>query len=101
MYYYETVSEAVAGLSKRGYNANFNLTKEYVSCEEMGLRLSADEFHIEETYRFEGQTDPGDEMVVYAISSDKGVKGILVNAYGPYADEASARIIEKLTATHH
>ncbi|MBS1594523.1 MAG: phosphoribosylpyrophosphate synthetase [Bacteroidetes bacterium] len=100
MYYYETVTEAVAGLAKRGYNANFNLSKEYIACEEMGLKLSAEEFHIEETYRFEGQTDPGDEMVVYGISSDKGIKGILVNAYGPYADEASARIIEKLKESH-
>ena len=99
MYYYETVTEAVEGLSKRGYDANFNLSSDYIACETLGLKLSADEFQIDETYRFEGQTDPGDEMVVYAISSHTGHKGILVSAYGPYAD-ASASIIEKLTASH-
>ena len=100
MHYYQTVTEAVAALSKRGYDANFNLTKEYLACSEHNLQLRADEFAIDETYRFEGETDPGDEMIVYAVSSHGGVKGILVNAYGPYADEASADIIAKLSPSH-
>ena len=101
MYYYETVTEAIAGLSERGYKVNFNLSKEYLSCAEHGINLKADEFNIDETYRFEGDTDPGDEMIVYAVSSDsRGVKGVLVNAYGPYADGISSDLVAKLTASH-
>ena len=38
-----------------------------------------------------------DEAVVYAISSPVfGVKGVLVNAYGIYADEASDVLVQKL-----
>ena len=101
MYYYETVTEAVNELAKRGYTVNFNLSREYLSCTEHDLHLKAEEFNIDETYRFEGNTDPGDEMIVYAVSSEaRGVKGILVNAYGPYADGISSELVAKLTASH-
>lgn len=101
MHYYETVTEAISDLNKRGYTVNFNLSKEYLACAEHGINLRADEFNIDETYRFEGQTDPGDEMIVYAVSSDsRKAKGVLVNAYGPYADEISSELVAKLTASH-
>jgi hypothetical protein len=41
-------------------------------------------------------TDPADNSVVYAIESDNGTKGVLVNAYGVYADTLSADMITKL-----
>lgn len=101
MHYYQTVTEAIAGLNNRGYVLNFNLTKEYLSCADQDLHLRPAEFQIDETYRFEGETDPGDEMVVYAVSSDaRGIKGVLVNAYGPYSDEVSAELVARLQASH-
>ncbi|MBS1686217.1 MAG: phosphoribosylpyrophosphate synthetase [Bacteroidetes bacterium] len=101
MHYYQTVTEAVADLSQRGYKLNFNLSREYLSCADEELHLRPDEFHIDETYRFEGETDPGDEMIVYAVSSEpRSIKGVLVNAYGPYSDEVSAELVAKLQASH-
>jgi len=39
-------------------------------------------------------------MIVYAISSaNKNLKGIVVSAYGMYADNASSAIVKKLN-TH-
>jgi hypothetical protein len=36
-------------------------------------------------------------MIVYAISSNKNnVKGVVVNAYGIYADNESSAIVKKL-----
>ena len=93
---YETVSEAVNDLNKRGYTHDFNLGEDCLVCGEI-LSLSPEEFEIDEVYRFEGMTDPGDEMIVYAISSRKGdEKGVLVNAYGPYEDIDSSVIMKKL-----
>jgi len=37
-------------------------------------------------YRFEGQTDPSDNAIMYVIETADGVKGTLIDAYGPYAD---------------
>jgi len=96
---YETVTEAVNDLQKRGYTINFNLwtDKACIVCGESSLCLSPDEFEIDEQYRFEGMTDPGDEMIVMAISSRKHlVKGLVVNAFGMYSDELTAKITKHL-----
>jgi hypothetical protein len=101
MYYYETVTQAVSELSKRGYTINFNLSAGYLADDGHGANLSADEFNIDEVHRFEGETDPGDEMIVYAISSDaKGIKGVLVNAFGVYSDQISDDLMAKLKQSH-
>ncbi|HET6991809.1 MAG TPA: phosphoribosylpyrophosphate synthetase [Bacteroidia bacterium] len=94
---YETMSEAVNDLQKRGYDHDFNLAEDSLECKEKQTSLKANDFEIDEVYRFEGDTDPGDENVVYAISSMKNnLKGILVNAYGVYSDSVSAELISKL-----
>lgn len=95
-YSYDTLSEAVNDLMKRGYTHNFNIICDAIECRDISLKLSPGDFEITEFYRFEGESDPGDEEIVYAIESAGGVKGILVNAYGVYADELSEELVEKL-----
>ena len=51
--------------------------------------------------RFEGDSDPGDEAVVYGIESKSGIKGILVNGYGYSSDSMSDDIARKLTLHAH
>lgn len=94
---YETVSEAVRDLNQRGYTHDFNIGEDCLVCGEK-LSLSPQDFEIDEVHRFEGMTDPGDEMIVYAISSRKGAeKGVLVNGYGIYQDSESSEIMNKLS----
>lgn len=93
---YSTLTEAINDLKKRGYERDFNLKENCIECSASGTRLSPDEFEITETYRFEGESDPGDESVLYAIASKDGMNGILVNAFGPYADTMSDALIAKL-----
>lgn len=95
---YDTMSEAVNDLQKRGYQHDFNIEKEWVECKQTKCRLRADEFEIDEVHRFEGETDPGDSNIVYAISSKlDDTKGVLVNAYGVYSDSISADLVAKLS----
>lgn len=97
MKYYETVSAAVNGLQERGYNLNFNLEGDCLHCAENELKLYPQDFHIDEMHRFEGDTDPADEAVVYAVSSEKHhSKGILVDGYGISAGAISPEILAKL-----
>ncbi|HET8827762.1 MAG TPA: hemerythrin domain-containing protein [Pelobium sp.] len=97
--YYDTVSETINQLAKNGYTTDFEVLKEHdcLVCKQTAQQLSPDEFVIDETHRFEGETDPGDEMIVYAISSQKhGIKGIVVNGYGTYADADTYKIVARL-----
>jgi hypothetical protein len=96
MQQFETLTDALADLQERGYVYNFNLAENTLECKELNLNLHPEQFAITEYYRFEGMTDLADSSVVYAIESDNGVKGVLVNAYGVYADTLSADMINKL-----
>ena len=94
---YETMTAAVNGLIKRGYDHDFNVVEDAIIDKQKDIRLSPEEFEIDEIYRFEGDTDPGDENIVYAISSKSHeMKGILVNAYGTYSDSDSYKVISRL-----
>lgn len=95
MHTYETVTEAVSDLKRRGFTEDFNLEENCLVCKAQ--RFNPDEFEITETYRFEGASDPGDAAVVYGIASHSGLKGILVNGYGYQSNAQSDAIARKLS----
>jgi hypothetical protein len=100
MFNYDTVSEAVNGLRQRGYVIDFNLEADRIKCDKTPLSLAPDEFEISEVYRFEGNSDPADEAIVFAITSVNGQKGVLVNGFGISADRIGQEMIKKL-AVHY
>jgi hypothetical protein len=95
MYTYDTVSAAVNGLKERGFTLDFNLADNCLQCQDG--KFGSEDFEIVEVYRFEGPTDPADEAVVYAIESNKGHKGVLVNGYGPSSDPMGDEMAKKLS----
>ena len=95
---FETVTATINWLMSLGYEHDFNLNKDCICYEDGQKKLTPEQFQIDKVYRFEGETDPGDENIVYAISSnDHTVKGIFVSAYGVYSDPVSDEMIRKLT----
>jgi len=94
MYTYDTVSSAVNGLKQRGYTMDFNLSENCLICH--GDKFDIDDFEISEFHRFEGESDPGDEAVVYAVEGNRGQKGVLVTGYGTSAEGVSAEMAKKL-----
>jgi hypothetical protein len=92
-----TLSQTINALKEQGYTLDFNTREDCLACHKTNIVLSPDEFEIDEVFRFEGESNPDDEAVVYAISSPQyGVKGVLVNAYGMYSDSASDELVKKL-----
>ena len=96
--HYETVSTAIEELRKQGYTVDFNLEDNALVCTEG--RFNANDFEIDDVYRYEGDSDPGDEAAVYAIRSSNGLKGILVTGYGASADDTSPEMMEKLGSAY-
>ena len=104
---YDTVTEAVKGLKEKGYNIDFNIAFDKLVCSENKICLQPDEFEIVEIHRFEGDSNPDDEDVVYAVESKDArpddpvgrgkLKGIITSAFGLYADPISNKIIQKLS----
>ena len=95
---YETVTAALNGLRARGFTLDFNIAFDKLMCNENNICLDPHQFEIVEVYRFEGDSNPSDEDVVYAIESKEGnIKGVVSSAFGLYADTISSAMIQKLS----
>ena len=94
---YVTLSETMNELRKQGYTEDFNLRQNCLECRNGQFKVFADDFKVDNYYRFEGESNPSDAAILYAISSDRhGLKGVLVNAYGIYSEPVTDEMMEKL-----
>jgi hypothetical protein len=97
---YDSLPEALGDLKKRGYTEDFNLKPYCLACPRLQLELRPEQFRIDETYRFEGMSNPDDNAVIYAISASPELRGTLVDAYGAYAEALTPEMAQKLRVTN-
>ena len=96
-----TLSAILNRLKAAGYTEDFNLDEAYPAGKRSAIRRPPEEFVIDQHFRFEGNSDPDNEAVVYAISSDKfKLKGTLVNGYGISSNAAAAELLKALMEKH-
>ncbi len=94
---YDTLSEAISDLKSKGYDEDLNLKQNCIECRAKNYEILANEFEVNQMYRFEGATNPDDSSILFAISSDKyDLKGLLVDAYGVYGNPLTSEMIQKL-----
>lgn len=89
MYHYAPVSIALQELQKKGYLIDYNL-------EEEKIISSPEDFVIEQIYRYEGATDPGDEATVYGICNTAGEKGFFLEGLSSKNGSKATMIINEL-----
>ncbi len=95
---FDTVVEAINELKKNGFSIDLNISFDAKICSENGNCLDPAKFEIIETYRFEGDTNPSDEDIVYALASKDGkIKGIFTGAFGMYANAICSESISHLS----
>lgn len=92
--HYATVSEAIEKLHQQGFTVDFTIGENCLTSSEGSFNPG--DFDIMDVYRYEGNSDPGDEATVYAVQSTSGVKGILVTGYGASAEDVSPELMQKL-----
>ena len=92
---YETLTEAINEMKAKGFEHDFNQHGTHLSCKQLNKEFKPENFKITHTYRFEGMTNPSDNSVLYGIEAEDGTKGMLVDAYGVYADSLTPEMIEK------
>lgn len=95
MNHFTTLTEAMEDLHARGYTHEFSPHEDYLTVTGTDMRVKGDEFMVDEFHRFEGTSDPGDEMTLYAITTKSGAKGLFVQAQGTYSNEVSAELMAK------
>lgn len=94
---FDTLVDAINALKAQGYEEDFNLKQDCLECRNGQYKIFHKEFQVDKFFRFEGNTDPDDESILYAISSEKHqLKGILVNGYGIYTDSITDDMLQAL-----
>src|SRR5688572_17247293 len=86
-----TLAACVNKLVKDGYTINFKVDEQGLVAAEDGKHYKPDQVHIKNFFRFEGDSDPADNSILYAIEVDNGEKGTLTDAYGSYNDPQIGR----------
>lgn len=80
------LSVVMERLREKGFGNELVITGgEQANFEGSTTNYGPDQLTIIKVYRFEGESDPADMAVIYAIRSDDGRVGYSLSAYG-YAD---------------
>ncbi|MCC6187239.1 MAG: hypothetical protein IT256_08825 [Chitinophagaceae bacterium] len=73
-------------LDAQGFTTQFKVNHAGLQSLASQKMYGANDVKIVNFYRFEGDSDPQDNSILYAIETMEGEKGTLSDAYGVYAD---------------
>ena len=89
----KSLSSCTSRMKQEGYKEDFQVNEEGLCTFDNSKTFRPDEVKIVNFYRFEGESDPGDNTILYVIETIDGTKGTLVDGYGAYADENVSKFI--------
>jgi hypothetical protein len=92
----KTLSECINDAVEKGYTENFKISGKKMTTEDKKSSFTPEKTAISNFYRFEGYSDPEDNAVLYLIHTEDGKKGILIDAYGTYADANISSFIREV-----
>jgi len=79
-----------------GYVDDFKMSDKGLRSLKTEKVYQPEEVNVINFFRFEGQSDPNDNTIMYVIETSDGLKGTLVDAYGPYADRKLAEFMQQV-----
>ncbi|MBC5842817.1 MAG: hypothetical protein K2Y30_17120 [Flavobacteriaceae bacterium] len=94
IYHYATVSKALDELNEKGFTFDFNLHEEEIL-------KNPENFEIKYIYRYEGNSNPDDESIVYGIQSKSGKKGVFVAGFSANSVTEATQILINITIKAH
>jgi hypothetical protein len=93
----ETLTEAIARLRAQGFLRDFSAVADgRLRCSECDAEFDPGALQIDEIVRFEGESDPGDESILFALSGPCGHAGLYSTAYGPDAPPEDVAVVAAL-----
>jgi len=73
-------------LIKQGFTEDYKVNDKGMKSLQSEKIYTPHDVKVLNFYRFEGSSDPADNSILYAIETNDGMRGTLVDAFGPYAD---------------
>ncbi|WKN33826.1 hypothetical protein PZB74_10875 [Porifericola rhodea] len=94
--YMSPLTAKINDLSKKGFVTQFKFENGALKDRTSDKNYQAQELAIIEEYRFEGESNPDDMSILYALEAKDGTKGIVVDAYGTYSDEDLGEFMKRV-----
>ena len=89
----KTITEIMESLKKQGFIYDFHVKEGKVVNPETNEKFLPEDLIIENVYRYEGDSNPDDSAILYALTAKSGTRGILIDSYGAYADPKITELI--------
>ena len=93
----DSLSEVMNRLRDTGYKTDFYFKDGKLLSPESGKNYTYDQVRLGGTFRFEGESNPADSSILYAIViPETGEKGMLADAYGASSNEGLNEFMQKV-----
>jgi hypothetical protein len=97
----DTLSERMNYLRTKGFSEEFSIKGNRMETQDGSHQYKPDDITVCEHYRFEGESDPGDMTVLYAVETNDGTKGMLIDGFGTYSDPKQAEFMQRIREMHN
>lgn len=100
MTFMNTLTSCVNKVVKDGYTDSFQVTRQGLYSAAKSRYYKPEEVKVINFYRFEGESDPGDMVIMYVIETNDGLKGTLIDAFGTYSDVSVSAFMKQVEDVH-
>ncbi|HEU4634009.1 MAG TPA: hypothetical protein VFS22_08500 [Flavisolibacter sp.] len=90
------LDRCIQRLGEKGYTDQYRVEKGKLISTKTKKKYKAKDITAANFFRFEGISDPDDMSILYAIETDDGNRGTLVDAYGLYADDETGEFMKEV-----
>ncbi len=92
----KTLASCLNKLVIDGYTEDFKASERGLLSLQHERLYEARDVNVVNFFRFEGASDPADNSILYVIETNDGLKGTLVDAYGPYSDITVEKFMQQV-----
>ena len=96
----ESLVSVLSSLTVSEFITQFKMIKEGLVSMTTQKTFEPAEVEILHFYRFEGESNPSDNAILYAIETNDGEKGTIVDAYGMYNDVLVTNFMKLVDKIH-
>ena len=100
MPYMKSLSTCLNRIIADGYTEDFKIGEAGLEGLQHNRVYTPQEISVVNFYRFEGESDPDDNAILYVIETGDGIKGTLIDSYGLYNDNRLSTFIAAVSNFH-
>lgn len=93
----DSLVTVLASIEKLGFTSQFEVNGKIMVSLKTDNHFMPDQIKVDHFYRFEGESNPGDSSIMYAIETHDKEKGTLIDGYGVTSDQATADFMRKVS----